>query len=185
MIVEETQLDGVLLLRPKVHPDSRGFFLESFRADVLAEYGVEDLFVQDNHSRSSARVLRGLHYQLAPFAQGKLVRVSRGAVYDVAVDIRRGSPNFGKWFGHQLDEENLHMLYVPPGFAHGFVVLSDWADFNYKCTAYYSSEHEFGIRWDDPEIGVEWPVEDPLLSARDLENPLLADQLTERLPSFS
>lgn len=160
----------VVLIEPKVFGDSRGFFYESFNQQAFQEAtGVECDFVQDNHSRSSQGVLRGLHYQLPPRAQGKLVRVVRGAVFDVAVDIRKGSPTFGQWVGALLTEDNHRQLWVPPGLAHGFLVLSESADFLYKTTDYYSPEHERCIRWDDPELAIAWPsVEAAIqLSAKD------------------
>lgn len=151
-------IPDVLLIEPKVFGDARGFFLESFRQDLFNQVtGSNHAFIQDNHSRSSQGVLRGLHYQLPPHAQGKLVRVVSGAVFDVAVDIRRSSPTFGQWVGAELTAENHHQLWIPPGFAHGFVVLSDTADFVYKTTAYYAPESDRGVRWDDGDIGIEWP----------------------------
>ena len=171
----ETPLPGVLLLEPKVFGDARGFFLESWNRQTFAELGLDQDFVQDNHSRSARGVLRGLHYQLnAP--QGKLVRVVSGTVFDVAVDLRRSSPHFGQWTGHELSAENQHMMWVPPGFGHGFLVLSDTADFLYKTTAYYAPEWDRGIRWDDPQIGVQWPLDGaPALSAKDQLQPLFKD----------
>ncbi len=167
MNVLETALPGVLILEPKVHGDARGFFMESYNRRRFAELGLPDEFVQDNHSRSARGVLRGLHYQIRQ-PQGKLVRVTRGAVFDVAVDLRRSSPSFGRWAGVELTEDNHRMLWIPPGFAHGFLVLSEIADFLYKTTDYYAPEHERCIRWDDPDIGIDWPLEtEPLLSAKD------------------
>lgn len=159
----------VVLFTPKVFGDARGFFYESFNARVFAEAtGLEPEFVQDNHSRSSKNVLRGLHYQLAPHAQGKLVRVVQGEVFDVAVDIRRSSPTFGKWVGAVLSAENHNQLWIPPGFAHGFVTLSETAEFLYKTTDFYSTQSERCIAWNDPEIGIEWPADcTPLLSEKD------------------
>jgi dTDP-4-dehydrorhamnose 3,5-epimerase len=171
----ETSLPGVLLLEPKVFGDARGFFLESWNRKTFADLGLDIDFVQDNHSRSSRGVLRGLHYQLNE-PQGKLVRVTSGAVFDVAVDVRKSSPHFGQWTGHELSAENHRMLWIPPGFAHGFLVLSETADFLYKTTAYYAPQGDCGIRWDDPEIGVQWPLAGaPLLSAKDQMLPLLKD----------
>ena len=167
MRIEPTRLAEVLLIRPQVFGDERGFFMELYRRDKFAEQGVEATFVQDNYSRSRHGALRGLHYQ-HPRAQGKYARVTRGAVFDVAVDIRVGSPTFGEWVGHELSEDNKLALYVPPGFAHGFCVLSETADFMYKCTDFYAPDCERGIRWDDPDIGIDWPVDAPVLSARDL-----------------
>lgn len=176
MIVTETALPGVMLIEPKVFGDERGFFLESWNAAAFAAAGLGLDFVQDNHSRSSRGVLRGLHYQLGT-PQGKLVRVTSGAVFDVAVDIRRSSPHFGRWVGYELSDANKRMLYVPPGFAHGFCVLSDSADFLYKCTTLYNAPTDRGIRWDDPAIGIDWPLGDivPQLSGKDAVAPLLAD----------
>lgn len=166
--VTPTAIPDVLILEPKVFGDSRGFFFESFNSQDFAKVtGLEAPFVQDNHSRSSKGVLRGLHYQLQQ-AQGKLVRVVRGSVFDVAVDIRKSSPTFGKWVGCELSEDSHRQLWVPPGFAHGFVVLSDLADFLYKTTNYYAPTHERCIAWNDPEIGIDWPSDiSPLLSAKD------------------
>jgi len=183
MKITETSLPGVFLIEPKKFGDNRGFFLETFRSDLFEEAGISAQFVQDNHSRSSKGVLRGLHYQLVQ-PQGKFVRVATGAVFDVAVDVRRGSPNFGQWFGAELSEDNMNMMYVPPGFAHGFVVLSDTADFIYKCTDYYHPESEQGIAWDDPDIGVEWPISDVMLSEKDKLNPKLKDQHSDLLPQY-
>jgi dTDP-4-dehydrorhamnose 3,5-epimerase len=168
--VTATAIPDVLILEPKVFGDSRGFFFESFNAQDFAKVtGLNVNFVQDNHSRSSKGVLRGLHYQLQQ-AQGKLVRVVRGAVFDVAVDIRKSSPTFGQWVGCELSEDNHRQFWVPPGFAHGFVVLSDTADFLYKTTDYYAPAHERCIAWDDPTIGVQWPEGlVPQLSTKDLE----------------
>jgi dTDP-4-dehydrorhamnose 3,5-epimerase len=165
----------VLLLEPKVFGDVRGFFLESWNRQTFAELGLELDFVQDNHSRSAKGVLRGLHYQLNE-PQGRLVRVVSGTVFDVAVDLRRSSPHFGKWVGHELSADNQRMMWIPPGFGHGFLVLSDTADFLYKTTAYYAPEWDRGIRWDDPQIGVQWPLAGgPVLSAKDQVQPLLKD----------
>ena len=162
----------VMLIEPKVFGDSRGFFYESFNQQAFDQAtGVHLPFVQDNHSRSRRGVLRGLHYQLPPKAQGKLVRVVRGAVFDVAVDIRRDSPTYGQWVGVELSEENHRQLWIPPGLAHGFVVLSETADFLYKTTDTYSPAHERSIRWDDPAIGIDWP-----LAARGISEPLLSDK---------
>jgi dTDP-4-dehydrorhamnose 3,5-epimerase len=171
----ETTLPGVLLIEPKVLGDARGFFLESWNRQTFAELGLDLDFVQDNHSRSARGVLRGLHYQLNE-PQGKLVRVVSGAVFDVAVDLRKSSPNFGQWVGHELSADNRRMLWIPPGFGHGFLVLSDMADFLYKTTAYYAPQWDRGIRWDDPQIGVAWPLDGaPTLSDKDQVQPLLKD----------
>lgn len=176
MQVTATDLPEVLIIEPKVFGDARGFFLESFNAKAFAEAtGVDLPFVQDNHSRSAQGVLRGLHYQIQQ-AQGKLVRVVRGAVFDVAVDVRRSSPNFGRWVGVELSEDNHRQLWVPPGFAHGFLVLSDSADFLYKTTDYYAPEHERSVLWNDPAIGIDWPLPgEPLLSGKDQAGVLLKD----------
>lgn len=171
-----TAIPEVLLLEPKVFGDERGFFMETWQRRTFASLGIDHDFVQDNHSRSARGTLRGLHYQLRQ-PQGKLVRVTLGAVFDVAVDLRRSSPTFGRWVGEELSEENRRMLWVPPGFAHGFYVLSERAEFQYKCTDYYAPEHERSLRWDDPELAIEWPLLEaaPLLSAKDREGALLAE----------
>ena len=176
MQVTATDLPEVMVIEPKVFGDARGFFLESFNAKAFAEAtGVNLPFVQDNHSRSAQGVLRGLHYQIKQ-AQGKLVRVVRGSVFDVAVDVRRSSPNFGHWVGVELTEDNNRQLWVPPGFAHGFLVLSASADFLYKTTDYYAPEHERSVLWNDPAIGIDWPLlGEPLLSGKDKVGALLKD----------
>nr|WP_310525352.1 dTDP-4-dehydrorhamnose 3,5-epimerase [Polymorphobacter sp.] len=176
MKVSDTNLPGVKLIEPKVFGDDRGFFLESWNARSFADAGLDLNFVQDNHSRSARGVLRGLHYQRAN-PQGKLVRVTSGAVFDVAVDIRRSSQHFGKWVGYELSDTNKRMLWVPPGFAHGFMVLSETADFLYKCTTLYDPPNDRGIRWDDPAIAIDWPLAGltPQLSTKDAAAPLLAD----------
>ncbi|MCP5234095.1 MAG: dTDP-4-dehydrorhamnose 3,5-epimerase [Zoogloeaceae bacterium] len=176
MQVTATDLPEVMIIEPKVFGDARGFFLESFNAKAFAEAtGVDLPFVQDNHSRSAQGVLRGLHYQIKQ-AQGKLVRVVRGSVFDVAVDVRRSSPNFGHWVGVELTEDNNRQLWVPPGFAHGFLVLSASADFLYKTTDYYAPEHERSVLWNDPAIGIDWPLlGEPLLSGKDKVGALLKD----------
>jgi dTDP-4-dehydrorhamnose 3,5-epimerase len=176
-----TSLDGLVLLQPAVHGDARGFFMETFRADVAREHGVPTEYVQDNHSRSRRGTLRGIHFQTRP-GQAKLVRVARGKVFDVAVDLRRGSPTFGRWEGVELDDESGRMLFIPVGFGHGFLVLSDVADFVYKCTNYYDAATEAGIRFDDPDVGIEWPAGVELLySERDATAPTLAD-VADSLP---
>lgn len=175
MNVLPTRLPGVLVLEPKVFGDSRGFFFESFNRRIFSEAtGAEACFVQDNHSRSAKGVLRGLHYQIRQ-PQGKLVRVVKGAVFDVAVDLRKSSPTFGQWVGVELSEENQRQLWIPPGFAHGFAVLSESADFLYKTTDYYAPEHERCILWNDPDIGIDWPLRNPLLSAKDQAGRALAE----------
>lgn len=179
----ETSLPGVLLVEPDIYRDSRGFFLETFHAGRYAEGGITIPFVQDNHSRSVRGTLRGLHAQRG-HPQGKLVRVARGEMFDVAVDIRRGSPTFGKWIGATLSGENFRQIFVPPGFAHGFCVLSDEVDVEYKCTTFYDGGDELSIAWNDPAIGIEWPVREPLLSKKDASAPRLAEVL-DLLPTFS
>ncbi len=180
MKVTPTSLPEVLLIEPKVFGDARGFFMESFNQQAFdAAVGHAVAFVQDNHSRSARGVLRGLHYQLPPHAQGKLVRVTSGCVFDVAVDLRRSSPRFGRWAGGELSADNHHQLWIPPGFAHGFLVLSDTADFLYKTTDYYAPQAEGSVRWDDPALGVVWPDAGvaPVLSGKDAAAPLLAAAL--------
>jgi len=171
----------VLLIEADVFTDARGFFMETFHAAKFREQGLPDAFPQDNHSRSVRGVLRGLHYQL-DHPQGKLVRVVSGEVFDVAVDIRKGSPRFGKWVGAVLSEENQRQMYIPPGFAHGFCTLSEQADFLYKCTDLYAPGDEYGIAWDDADIAVEWPQLDYLLSEKDLGNPKLSE--SDNLPDY-
>ncbi len=175
-----TEIPDLVLLEPAVHGDERGFLLESFREDCWAEHGIEGPFVQDNHSRSSKGILRGLHFQTSP-GQAKLVRCVRGAVWDVAVDLRRGSPTYERWEGVELSDENHRQIYIPVGFAHGFCVLSDVADVAYKLTSAYDPGTEAGIRWDDPEIGIDWPLDDPQLSERDETAPTLAE-IEDTLP---
>jgi dTDP-4-dehydrorhamnose 3,5-epimerase len=176
----DTRLEGTLLIEPTVHGDRRGFFLESYRANVWAERGIGDVFVQDNHSRSRRGVLRGMHFSVGE-GQAKLVRCARGAILDVVVDLRRASPTYGEWEAFELDDERARQIYVPVGFAHGFCVLSDVADVTYKCSSYYDAEVERGFRYDDPDVGIAWPQElELLVSPRDVEAPLLreiADEL--------
>jgi len=172
-----TKVDGAYRLIPKVFGDNRGFFLESWNRQTFAGIGIDEEFVQDNHSRSQRNVLRGLHYQIEN-PQGKLVWVTQGAVFDVFVDLRKNSPTFGKWDGHILSAENKERLWVPPGLAHGFLVLSDTADFQYKCTEYYTPAKERTLLWNDPEVGIDWPIsleESPILSAKDSVGKLLRD----------
>jgi len=176
----ETQLDGVALIEPEVHGDERGFLVETFRDDAWRELGVGVDFVQDNHSRSSRNILRGLHFQTTP-GQAKLVRCLRGRIWDVAVDLRSDSPTYRRWEGHELDDERHRQLFVPVGFAHGFCVLSDVADVAYKLSSPYDATTEAGIAWDDPDVGVEWPIADPVLSERDRTGPRLAD-VADELP---
>ena len=168
MKVTETRLPGVLIIEPKVFGDHRGFFKETFQTERYAELGIDLPFVQDNHSRSQKGVLRGLHFQINR-PQGKLVSCSRGAVYDVAVDVNPSSSTFGQYVGVELTEDNHTQLWIPPGYAHGFCVLSDVADFQYKCTDLYYPDDEGGIIWNDPEVGIEWPIRNPLLSEKDLK----------------
>jgi dTDP-4-dehydrorhamnose 3,5-epimerase len=177
-----TRLDGLVLLAPAVHGDERGFFMETFRADVAESFGIPSTFVQDNHSRSRKGTLRGIHFQTHP-GQGKLVRVARGRVLDVVVDLRRGSPTFGEWEGVELDDVSGRMLWIPVGFGHGFLVLSDVADFVYKCTAYYDPQTEAGIKFDDPDVGVDWGSGEVELiySQRDASAPLLSE-IADTLP---
>ncbi len=181
--VTETALPGVLLVEPDVHRDDRGFFLETWHAARYAEHGIRESFVQDNHSRSGHGILRGLHAQLDP-AQGKLVRCSIGSVFDVAVDIRPGSPTFGRWVGYTLSQDDFRQLWLPAGFAHGFCVTSDVAEVQYKCTTPYTPSSEITIAWNDETIGVEWPVAAPTLSARDAAAPRLAEMPPESLPPY-
>lgn len=183
MNIIETELPGVLIIEPKSFGDARGFFLETYSEQRYRDAGLSVRFVQDNHSRSRRGVLRGLHYQLVQ-PQGKLVGVTRGEVFDVAVDVRRGSPTFGHWAGVILDDRSHRQFYVPPGFAHGFCVLSDEADFVYKCTDYYHPPSEQGIIWNDPAIGIEWPLTEVSLSDKDGRYPTLAEQAAERLPVY-
>lgn len=181
MKVETTEISGLLVIQPDVFGDTRGFFMETWNRRRYVEAGLPEVdFVQDNISLSRRGTLRGLHFQ-NPRAQGKLVSVLEGEVYDVAVDLRRSSPTFGRWHGIRLDAENKVQFYIPPGFAHGFAVLSETALFHYKCTDYYSPQDELAIRWDDPDIGIVWPLENPILSARDARAPLLKDVPVERL----
>jgi len=182
MNVLKTDLPGVLIIEPRVFGDSRGFFYEGFQAARYAQAGISGPFVQDNHSRSVRGTLRGLHFQ-EPKPQGKLVQILRGTVYDVAVDIRRGSPTFGRWVGVELSEAQPRQLWIPPGFAHGFCVLSESADLFYKCTAFYAPEAEHSVVWNDPRIGIRWPVAEPLLSAKDRNAPPL--DAAPVLPEFS
>lgn len=169
----KTKLDGVILAIPQIFGDERGFFMESYKASEFKKNGIDVDFVQDNHSRSTFGVLRGLHFQKQPKAQAKLVRCAQGKIFDVAVDIRPDSKNYKKWIGYELSEENKNMLYIPAGFAHGFVVLSETAEVLYKASNEYSPENDAGIRWDDPEIGINWQIKNPLISEKDKNLPLL------------
>jgi len=179
MKIDTCKLEGVLLVTPQVFGDDRGFFMETYNQQKATELGLPETFVQDNHSKSSKGVLRGLHYQ-CPQWQGKLVRVVQGEIFDVAVDIRAGSPTFGEWVGYYLNDENKQQLYVPEGFAHGFVVTSDTAEVVYKCTSLYQPAEEGSVLWNDPDIGIEWPIDAPLLSAKDEVGQRLKD-----LPTLS
>ena len=181
--VHDTSIREVKVLEPRTFWDERGFFLETFNKKVFAELGLPSEFVQDNHSRSTRGVLRGLHYQLAR-PQGKLVRVVRGKIFDVAADIRRGSPTFGQWFGTTLDDVSLNALWIPGGFAHGFLALSETADVVYKCTELYAPGDERGVRWDDRMLGIDWPVSNPILSKKDAAFPFL-DPNGRDLPAYA
>ncbi len=176
----ETEIDGLVLVEPEVHGDERGFLVETFRDDAWRELGVDVEFVQENHSRSTRNTLRGLHFQTSP-GQAKLVRCLRGRIWDVAVDLRRDSPTYGRWDGHELDDERHRQFLVPVGFAHGFCVLSETADVAYKLSSYYDPDTESGIAWDDPGVAVEWPVSRPRLSERDRTAPHLAE-IADELP---
>jgi dTDP-4-dehydrorhamnose 3,5-epimerase len=182
MKVTHAPLPGLTIIEPDVYRDSRGFFLETYHQRRYTEAGLDTVFVQDNYSRSGRNTIRGLHTQVRA-AQAKLVRVVAGAIFDVAVDVRLGSPSFGRWFGVTLSSDNFTQLFVPPGFAHGFAVVSDHAEIEYKCSAFYDPADEIAIRWNDPAIGIEWPVLTPTLSARDAAASLLAD-LHDRLPRY-
>jgi dTDP-4-dehydrorhamnose 3,5-epimerase len=177
-----TELPGVVIIEPDVYRDPRGFFLESYHFQKYRDGGILLSFVQDNHSHSVRGTIRGLHAQRQR-PQGKLLRVIEGEIFDVAVDIRKGSPTFGRWIGIDLSSENFRQCYIPPGFAHGFAVLSPSAQLEYKCTDYYDPTDEIGVLWNDPEIGIAWPVKDPILSAKDLAAPRLRD-LIDKLPDY-
>ena len=179
--MKKTPLEGLLLIKPNVNEDKRGYFYENYRDEIFEANGLPTNFRQDNQTKSVKGTLRGLHYQLK-YPQGKLVRVSLGMVYDVAVDIRKTSPTFSQYFGVTLTDQDHLQMYIPPGFAHGFCVLSDTAIFHYKCTVIYHPEDEFGIRWDDPQININWSITDPVISDRDLELPFLAEQ--KNLPVY-
>jgi dTDP-4-dehydrorhamnose 3,5-epimerase len=183
MRVIETELPGVLVVEPKVFGDARGWFTETYSVERYRAAGIALPFVQDNLSRSSRGILRGLHLQ-SPHAQGKLVWVPEGSVFDVAVDVRVGSPTFGRWFGAELSSDNHRQLWIPPGFAHGFMVTSEHCLFAYKCTALYVPEAEIGVAWDDPAIGIRWPLAEPVLSPKDRSNLPLAEIDPARLPRF-
>ncbi len=179
----QTPLEGVILVEPDVFGDSRGFFLETWQKKRYEEGGIIAKFVQDNHSRSEKGVVRGLHYQLAN-AQAKLIYAVSGAIFDVAVDIRKGSKSFGQWVGYLLSDENRRQLFVPEGFAHGFSVLSPVADVTYKCSDYYAPGDEYGIRFDDPDLAIDWKIENASLSGKDSKNPFMKEILPEHLPVF-
>ncbi len=179
--VRTSRIPGVVIVRPQVHKDTRGFFVESFHKSRYEQAGIEMTFVQDNHSRSRRGTLRGLHYQTRR-PQGKLCRVVRGEVYDVTVDLRRDSPTLGRWCAVKLSETNRYQVFIPPGCAHGFCVLSDVADFLYKCTDYYDPEFEETLLWNDPDLGIPWPVSDPLLSDKDKQGVRLRDALLTEFP---
>jgi dTDP-4-dehydrorhamnose 3,5-epimerase len=179
----ETSLPGCVVIEPQVFGDSRGFFYESYNEAKYRDAGIDRRFVQSNVSRSARGVLRGLHYQW-PHPQGKLVSVLEGEVYDVAVDIRRNSPTFGQWAGVMLTAENHRHFWIPEGFAHGFCVVSEHATFSYQCTDLYDAKADGGVRWDDPAIGIDWPVSEPLLSDKDQKAPLLTDVPPDRLPEY-
>jgi dTDP-4-dehydrorhamnose 3,5-epimerase len=181
--VSETTLKGVLVIEPVVFEDTRGFFMETFHQKRYEESGIDPVFVQDNISFSVKGTLRGLHYQY-PHPQAKMVQVIAGEIFDVAVDVRRGSPSFGQWTGVRLSDENKRQIYIPEGFAHGFCVLSETAIFTYKCSDFYAPDCEGGILWSDPALSIDWPVKDPLISARDSEFTPLKDVPPERLPVY-
>ncbi len=172
---QKTELIGIYSIEIKRFPDDRGFFMESYKRSEFVSNGITEKFVQDNHSCSSKDVLRGLHYQKNPKSQGKLIRVLSGEIFDVAVDMRKGSPTYGKWLGEILSEDKANMLFIPPGFAHGFCVLSEKADIFYKATEEYAPECDSGIIWNDPELNIQWPIADPILSSKDTLLPLLQD----------
>ena len=174
-IFKKLSIPEIILIEPKVFDDPRGFFMETYKYSNFEEIGITEPFVQDNYSRSQKHVLRGLHYQKNPHAQGKLVQCFQGKIFDVAVDIRVGSKTFGKWVACELSDANSSVLYVPKGFAHGFLVMSKYADVVYKCTAEYSPESDRGIIWNDPDMNIHWPVAEPILSEKDSKHPLLKD----------
>ena len=182
MRVEQTSIPGVLIIEPDVHRDGRGYFVETYRADKYLRAGIADAFVQDNQSRSAGGILRGLHLQLKQ-PQGKLIRVIEGEIYDIAVDVRRGSATFGQWVAVTLSGENFRQCYIPPGFAHGFYVVTAVADVEYKCTDVYDPTGELGIAWNDPVLAIPWPNPAPILSARDQNHPTLA-AVMDRLPKL-
>ena len=172
-IFEPQSIHDVIIIKPRIFPDDRGYFLETFKKSDFFQAGIKENFNQDNRSYSTKHVLRGLHYQVPPHAQGKIVSVISGAVWDVAVDVRKKSPTYKKWLGFELNSKEQHMLYIPPGFAHGFVTLTDNVCFSYKCTSEYNYDSEHGIRWNDPDLNIEWPVKNPLVSDKDNILPYL------------
>ncbi len=172
---KKLDIPEIILIEPKVFSDPRGFFIETYKHSDFVHMGIQEHFVQDNFSRSQEDVLRGLHFQKNPNAQGKLIQCLKGKIFDVTVDIRKGSPSFGRWVSIELSEENKRMLYIPPTFAHGFVILSETADVIYKCTKEYSPEDDRGVIWNDPDINIHWPVKDPIHSEKDANHPLLKD----------
>lgn len=175
MIIKETKFEGVYILEPKIFEDSRGFFMESYNQQIMNEYGLTSNFVQDNHSFSvESGIIRGLHYQLNPKAQTKLIRTLSGAIYDVVVDIRRNSSTYGEWVGIIVSEENRRQVLIPKGFAHGFCTITKNTQVFYKVDTYYSPENDRGILWSDPELGIDWPTSNPVLSAKDMEHPMLS-----------
>jgi len=174
-VTKVKDIDGPLIIEPEVHGDERGFFMETYRHRTLKDHDINYNFVQDNHSRSVGTVVRGLHYQVKPFAMAKLVRCIVGKIFNVCVDLRKNSPTFGDWFGVELSAENKKQLLVPEYFANGFCTLTEESEMMYKCGDYYSQDHEFGLKWDDPRVGIEWPVKDPLVSEKDQNQPLLKD----------
>ncbi len=183
MDIIETKIPGLILLEPKVFGDERGFFMETYNQQRYQDIGINEVFVQDNLSFSRRGILRGLHYQ-KPMTQGKLVQVIQGEVYDVGVDIRKGSPTFGQWHGVTLSAENKRQFYMPPGFAHGFLVMSETALFSYKCTDLYNPEGEASIAWNDPALNIDWPIQDPQLSEKDQQARLLKDLSEQELPLY-
>ena len=184
MKISETKLKGVLLIEPKIFGDDRGFFLETYQAERYKEMGISDHFVQDNHSRSMCGALRGMHFQVK-HPQAQIVTVMRGRIYDVCIDLRKGSPTFGGWVGVELGDSSQRQIYMAPGFAHGFCVLTDWADLHYKVSCNYDSEDEGGLFWNDSDIGVEWPIHAPIVSARDRSFPRLSDIEPRNMPHIS
>jgi len=175
MEVIKTKFDGLLVFQPKIFRDDRGYFFEYFRKDVFKDFNLNIEFVQSNESQSQKNVLRGLHFQNPPFEQGKLIRVVKGAVLDVAVDIRPGSVTYGKWFSYELTEDNKTILWIPPGFAHGFLTLADHTIFQYECTNYYQKDSEGSLRWNDPTLNIKWSINDPIISDKDKVAPLFKD----------